>query len=135
MHCDEHPGAILLVDDDDCIRKSVKQCLERAGYTVIVASDGDMGLACFKQNQGKISLLLTDVVMPNMNGLDLADRVLELDGALPVLFMSSSVNADRGNGCLAKPFRRSELIAKVGFVMQRRPLARRILQTGQILPS
>jgi DNA-binding response OmpR family regulator len=53
MHCDEHPGAILLVDDDDCIRKLVKQCLERAGYTVIVASDGD--------------------------------RVLELDGALPVL--------------------------------------------------
>lgn len=81
MHCDEHPGAILLVDDDDCIRKSVKQCLERAGYTVIVASDGD--------------------------------RVLELDGALPVLFMSGSVNADRGNGCLAKPFRRSELIAKL----------------------
>jgi len=119
MQADGHPGAILVVDDDASIRKIVKAFLEAAGYTVIVAMDGEVGLACFHQNRTTIALLLTDVMMPNMNGLDLADRVLELDGKLPVLFMSGTSNADRGYGCVEKPFRGSELLARVGAVLQR----------------
>ena len=122
---DEHRCAILLVDDDDSIRKLVKACLEGAGYTVFAASDGDIGLALFKQNQKEIALLLTDVVMPKMNGVDLADRIMELDVTLPVIFMSgTTIVADRGNGCLSKPFRGSELVAKVGMVLRPRPSVR-----------
>jgi len=120
MQTDEPSGAILVVDDDDSIRKVVKAFLESAGYTVIVAMDGELGLAYFQRNRTAIALLLTDVAMPNMNGLDLADHVLELDGKLPVLFMSGNAdNADRGYGCLQKPFRGSELLAGVGAVLQR----------------
>src|SRR5690242_8536508 len=113
MHRGEQSRAILLVDDDDSVLKLVQEYLERAGYSVITAKDGALGLALFEQNRGKIALLLTDVTMPNMDGLELADRVLEVDGMLPVLFMSAVAHADRGNGCIAKPFRGSELLAKV----------------------
>jgi DNA-binding response OmpR family regulator len=109
-----------VVDDDAAIRRIVKSSLESAGYTVMMAADGAVGLAFFKQHQPAIGLLLTDVAMPNMNGRDLADHVLELDGTLPVLFMSGTVpGADRGYGCVEKPFRSSELLARVGAALQR----------------
>lgn len=121
MQPDEQPAAILVVDDHDSVRKVVKALLEAAGYTVIVATDGSVGLAFFKQYRTAIALLLTDVPMPNTNGLDRADRVLELDGNLPVLFMSGAANhADRGYGCGEKPFRGSELLARVGRAISAR---------------
>jgi len=88
MRPDENPGAILVVDDDAAIRKLVQECLERAGYTVFAAGDGDVGFTFFQQKRKEIALVLTDVEMPKMNGLDLADRILELDQSLPVVFMS-----------------------------------------------
>jgi DNA-binding response OmpR family regulator len=135
MRLDENPGAILLVDDDDSILRLVKECLERAGYRVFTACDGDMGLHFFKQKQKEIALLLTDVVMPNMNGLDLADRVLELDATLPVVFMSGTVTADRGSGCVPKPFRGSDLVAKVKTVLRARHAVRSVRKTDHTLLS
>ncbi len=122
MRPNEHTPAILLVEDDAAVRKLVKACLERAGYRVFAASDGIVGLDFFRQRRKEIALLLTDVEMPNMNGLDLADCILELDGTLPVVFMSGAVNADRGNGCVAKPFQESELVAKVATVLRLRSM-------------
>jgi len=123
MRPEKYAGAILVVDDDDSVRMVVQAYLEAAGYTVISASDGVLGLAYFKQNRNGISLLLTDVAMPNMSGLDLADRVLELDGTLPVLFMSGTAErADRGYGCVAKPFRCSDLVTRVGEALERQPV-------------
>jgi DNA-binding response OmpR family regulator len=122
MRREQQTGVILVVEDNDAIRTAVKVYLEAAGYIVICATDGAVGLDCFQQNRAAITMLLTDVMMPNMNGMDLADRVLELDGNLPVLFMSGTANnADRGYGCIAKPFRRAELLARVGVAMQRQP--------------
>lgn len=119
MRADELPRAILVVDDNASIRRLVKVFLEAAGYTVMIAVDGEAALDFFLRNRAAIALLLTDVEMPNMNGLDLADRVLELDRHLPVLFMSGTTGlADRGYGCVAKPFRGAELVARVEVVLQ-----------------
>jgi FixJ family two-component response regulator len=64
-------------------------------------------------------LLLTDVVMPNIGGLELADRVLRVDSQLPVLFMSGDAwVADRGLECISKPFRSAELLARVSRVLK-----------------
>lgn len=113
------PRAILLVDDNDSIRGLVKSTLESAGYAVLEAADGAVGLAFFEQHLPEIALLLTDVAMPRMDGLELADRVLELNQELPVLFMSGTAHdADRGYGCVAKPFQGAELLARVGAVLQ-----------------
>ena len=115
MRPDDHPGAILVVDDDDFVRMLVKAFLERAGYTVLSATDGASGLDFFQQNRTAIALLLTDVAMPNMNGLDLADRVLELDRKLPVLFMSGTAGR-----CRSRMGLREKAIYRFGAARQGR---------------
>ena len=114
---------ILVVDDDYDIREVMRLVLEHAGFSVIVAADGEEALDAFKEYQDCIALLLTDVAMPRMNGLDLADRVLKFDSQVPVVFMSGSVmNADRGYGCIAKPFKTEELIGRVRKVLEQNEL-------------
>ena len=107
-------GTILIVDDNLDIRAFARVFLEHAGYSVVTAADGAEALQYYEIHQSSIVLLLTDVTIPRMNGLDLADRVLCIDSQLPVLFMSGDTwSADRGFGCLAKPFRPAELVERV----------------------
>jgi CheY-like chemotaxis protein len=118
MNAHKQRDTILVVDDNVAIRSFAKVFLENAGYTVATASDGQEGLSFFSQHQSSIAMLLTDVRMPNMNGIDLADRVLELDSQLPVLFMSGEAwNVSRGLGCVAKPFDSVELVTRVSQVV------------------
>jgi two-component system cell cycle sensor histidine kinase/response regulator CckA len=113
---------ILVVDDDRVIRTLVGASLEHAGYTVLVAADGVEGVSVFKQHQSDIALLITDVMMPNMNGFDLADCLLELDSQLPVIFISGNMqHADRGHGCIAKPFTCAALVSRVHQALNTTP--------------
>jgi two-component system, cell cycle sensor histidine kinase and response regulator CckA len=109
---------ILVVEDDLDVRALVRMFLERAGYAVVTAHDGEDGLRVYKKHQSNIVLLLTDMTMPKMNGMDLADRVLELDSHLPVLFMSGGgPRAGLHPGCLAKPFKSVDLVGRVAQVL------------------
>lgn len=115
MTRDTQHGTILVVDDDRDIRGFARLLLELAGYTVVTATDGEEGLLLYEEHRPKIGLLLTDVVMPNRSGFELADRVLKIDSDLPVLFMSGNDwSAYRGLECLTKPFLASDLIERVG---------------------
>jgi two-component system cell cycle sensor histidine kinase/response regulator CckA len=112
-------GTILVVDDNLDICAFAKRLLESAGWTVVTAADGAEGLRFYEQHQSNIVLLLTDVVMPNIGGRELADRVLRMDSRLPVLFMSGDTwIAYRGLECIAKPFRSAELVASVSRVLR-----------------
>jgi two-component system cell cycle sensor histidine kinase/response regulator CckA len=115
LTCDTQRETILVVDDNFGIRGFAKVVLENAGYTVITAADGEEALRLHEKHQSSIALMLTDVVMPNLNGFELAARVLEIDSQLPVLFMSGRYAGIvfRGLECLAKPFRPTELVEKV----------------------
>jgi CheY-like chemotaxis protein len=114
MELNQQGETILVVDDNLEIRGLIRALLEHAGFAVATAADGEDGLNFFRQYRSSIVLLLTDISMPNMNGVDLADRVLELEPDLPVLFMSASAwNVSRGLGCLSKPFTAPELVSKV----------------------
>jgi DNA-binding response OmpR family regulator len=118
MICDTYRGTILLVDDNFDIRVFTKMFLEAAGYTVVTAADGEEGLHFYEEHQSSIVLLLTDVVMPKMNGLELADRVLQINSRLPVLVMSGdSRSAYRSLERIAKPFRPAELVERVNRVL------------------
>jgi DNA-binding NtrC family response regulator len=110
---------ILVVDDDHNIRKVVKALLELEGYTVLIADDAETAIKLY--DEATVALLLTDVVMPSINGLDLADQLLRREPRLRILFMSGSENVSRGFGCVAKPFTRAELIGRVGQVLESRP--------------
>jgi CheY-like chemotaxis protein len=79
---------ILLVEDEDGVRKYVSQLLGQRGYRVLSASDGNAAIEVGRRHQGPIHLLLTDVVMPGMGGLELgAQFALDRPG-VPILYMS-----------------------------------------------
>jgi len=105
---------ILLADDDHAIRTLVRAILERADYAVLTASDGAEGFTVFEQYQQSIALLVSDVTMPKMNGLQLANAIRAVRPQVPVLFISGNApNADCGSGCVAKPFTAGELLGRV----------------------
>jgi nitrogen-specific signal transduction histidine kinase/CheY-like chemotaxis protein len=79
---------ILLVEDDTGVRDLARQILQRQGYTLLEAKDGEEALELFAQYSGPIHLLLTDVIMPGMNGKTLADQLLQSHSDLKTLFMS-----------------------------------------------
>ncbi|MFI5844895.1 PAS domain S-box protein [Catenuloplanes sp. NPDC051500] len=116
---------ILVVDDEPDMREVVRRMLGKSGYDVIVAADGPEALAKARAHQGRIDLLVTDIMMPEMSGTELADRIHEFRDSIPVLFMSgyaAPVLAEKGSlhpdtVLLQKPFRKAELISAVENVL------------------
>jgi DNA-binding response OmpR family regulator len=116
---------ILLVEDDPQLRQLTSSVLSHCGYKVLVAGGADEGVSLCKANQREIRLLLTDVVMPGMNGRQLANQVLKISPQIRVLYISGyTSNAivhygvlDEGLWFLPKPFSLAALIAKVREVL------------------
>ena len=108
---------ILLVDDRESMRKCMRACLQQAGYPVIEAASGSEALSLFQQYGTHIALVVSDVQMPEMSGVDLAERLLRLRPGLAILFVSGQPGAlpqkMRGFSFLPKPFRTEELICGV----------------------
>ena len=118
---------VLLVEDEDAIRRLGIRLLEKMGYRVLSASAPSEAIHLVEQEANKIDLLLTDVVMPEMNGRDLANRLQEIDPNIKVLFMSGYTNnvivhrgvLDDGINFISKPFSQKELAVKVHEVLSR----------------
>jgi CheY-like chemotaxis protein/anti-sigma regulatory factor (Ser/Thr protein kinase) len=79
---------VLLTEDEDAVRAVAVAALERRGYRVLAATDGESALAISRAFPGRIDLLVTDVVMPGMSGRELAERLTHARPGLPVLFVS-----------------------------------------------
>ncbi len=114
-------ATVLVAEDEPAVRGLVVAGLERAGYTVLGASEGDEALALAHGHEGPIDLLMTDIVMPGMSGRALAERLAAERPGLPVLYTSGypagalgseDVSAP-GAGFLQKPFTLAELTAAV----------------------
>ena len=118
-------GTVLLAEDDDAVRAIARTTLERAGYHVLAAADGASALALAESHAGPIDLLLTDVIMPGMNGRELARRLALQRPGLPVLFVSGytdNVLADHGlsameTALLDKPFTPASLTRAVAALL------------------
>jgi len=110
---------VLVVDDDWAIRKFVKMLLESEGYDLLTADGAASAMELY--DHSPVALLLTDVVMPNIDGPKLADLLLQREPQLRVLFMSGSENVSRGYGCVAKPFTGTRLIRRIGQVLESLP--------------
>ena len=116
---------ILVVEDEDMLRESICRSLKIYGYTVLAARHGGEALLLGERHPGPIHLLLTDVVMPQMNGRDLADRLTPLRPDIKVLYMSGyTENAIVRHGVLEtgiffipKPFRIKTLMGKIREIL------------------
>ena len=116
---------VLLVEDEESILALAKTILEWHGYTVLPAHDPTTALSLAQSHQDRIDLLITDVVMPGMNGRELNEKLVACNPALKCIFMSgytANVIAhhgilDEGIHFLAKPFTVSALAEKVREVL------------------
>ncbi|MCL4673821.1 MAG: response regulator [Sphingomonadaceae bacterium] len=120
-------GRILLVEDEDMVRAVAERALVRAGFTVVTASDGEEGLAAVA-NGGAFDLVVSDVVMPGMDGPAMARAIRKVRPDLPFLFMSGYAEAQLRDEIdmenmhfLAKPFNVQQIGEKVAMVMAGRP--------------
>jgi CheY-like chemotaxis protein len=79
---------VLIVEDEEEVRKLAVKILQRQGYMVLVASHGNEALSVCKKHKGSIHLLVTDIVMPRMSGRELASRMAKIHPGIKVLYMS-----------------------------------------------
>jgi len=120
---------VLVVEDEDLVRRTVVRTLQKAGYKVLQASDGRKGLAELEAFGRPVDLLLTDVIMPGLNGHELADQVSVLYPTTKVLFISGytkdvMIGRDLlrpGVAFLQKVFTGEKLRAKVREVLDQPP--------------
>lgn len=108
--------SILLVDDQDEIRSLIRRILEARGYHVLVAASGDDALRLTVQYTGTIDLLVTDVVMPGLSGLEVALLLAPAHPKMRVLYLSG-YPLERGDAFLQKPFTAEALARKVREVL------------------
>ena len=114
-------GTILIAEDDDMVRELTNKMLEGLGYTVLAAATPDEAIALSKDYKRDIRLLLTDVVMPGMNGKKLMSKIKAVKPGIKTLFMSgytANVIAhrgilDEGMNFIQKPFSLDNLAEKV----------------------
>jgi two-component system, cell cycle sensor histidine kinase and response regulator CckA len=118
-------GGVLLVEDEDAVRTFSARALRNKGYRVWEANSGESALEIFGQEQAQIDLVVTDVIMPNMDGPTLARHVREVKPEVKVIFISGytedrfrqHLDVDIGTHFLAKPFSLKQLAGKVKEVM------------------
>jgi two-component system, cell cycle sensor histidine kinase and response regulator CckA len=128
----KHPGkvasgteTILLVEDSEPLRKLTQSFLESSGFRVLVAQNGEEALQMAASHSERIHLLVTDVVMPGINGRVLAERLLAKQRGMKVLFISGYTDSfiavhgvlERGMALLNKPYTEEELIERVRKVL------------------
>jgi two-component system cell cycle sensor histidine kinase/response regulator CckA len=114
-------GKVLLVEDDEQVRAFIRMLLTTNGYDVLEASNGAEGLEIVEAEAAQIDLLLSDMLLPELSGFDLAQKALGLNPGLKILFMTGYVEGDIVQRCISelgasfldKPFQPSALLSRV----------------------
>jgi CheY-like chemotaxis protein len=120
---------VLLAEDEEQVRRMTRTILEMNGYHVLEASSGDEALATYKQHEGRIDLVITDVVMPQMSGRELAQSLEALRPGIKVLYVSGYTDdaivrhglLDEGIAFIQKPFTPEAFSRKVREVLDAAP--------------
>ena len=116
---------ILLVEDDSTLSMIVSETLQRDGFEVLTAGDGEDGLRKFTRHGA--DLIIADVMMPRMDGFEMGRRIRQLDRNVPLLFLTAKSEIEDivegfelgGNDYLKKPFKMLELIVRIKALLRR----------------
>ena len=124
-------GKLLLVEDEDMVRAVAERALTRAGYVVTATSDGEEGLAAIANGKDEFDLIVSDVVMPAMDGPAMARAIRKVKPNIPILFMSGYAEEQLRNQIdienmyfIPKPFSVQQINAKVTEVMSQQASAK-----------
>ncbi|MBI4634212.1 MAG: PAS domain S-box protein [Deltaproteobacteria bacterium] len=117
---------ILLTEDDEAVRNMMAMLLKKFGYRVLEAGDGKEALSIFRDHQDEIQLIVTDVIMPEMNGLEMYNEVRRIKPDMPAIFMSGYTADIIGGNIfrednvyfLSKPLKATELLHKIREIFQ-----------------
>ena len=116
---------ILLVEDDEDVLQIEKRGLERRGYTVLTAENGRAALRLYKKNRKKIDIIITDIVLPLMSGIDFYESVRKIDPKTRFLFISGyaddllqqKFSIEKDIQILKKPFKNQNMVLKVREIL------------------
>ena len=114
-------GTILVAEDEEAVRLLATRILQKAGYTVLAARDGEEAVSLFRENNESVDLLLMDVIMPRLSGPEAVKQIRELDPEIPALyasgyggeFLRADGRLDIEGEVLQKPYQPSELLDRI----------------------
>lgn len=115
---------VLVVEDDEVLRRLIRITFEKESYKVLAAADGLQGLQLLESRFGNVDLIVCDIVMPRLNGWQLRERALAVYPRLRFLLITGfqgEIPADddlRGTSVLEKPFHPAELVRKVAELLR-----------------
>jgi len=112
---------VLVVDDEQLVRELARDILKRYGYTVLMASGGEEAVELYRQHADKIAMVILDILMPDVDGVETFRRIREIDPAARVVISSGYDEAHAGEKLLQagaaafvqKPYRIAELLKVV----------------------
>lgn len=118
---------ILVVDDEDRMRKLIKDFLAKKEYEILEAEDGEQALSVYKENKNKISLILLDVMMPKLDGWSVLRQIRQSDEMLPIVMLTARAEEQDelfgfelgATEYISKPFSPKILVARVEAILKR----------------
>ena len=116
-------GCVLVSEDETLVRNAVERILDRAGYEVIATPNGYEALRLFRSDPEHFTLVLLDIVTPELGGLEAYERMLDIRTGFPVLFMSGYTEASRSSALgdlpiLTKPFKPHVLLERIAEILK-----------------
>jgi PAS domain S-box-containing protein len=119
-------GTILLVEDDDAVRRLTREILEQSGYRVLESADGREAFSAIEREEGNVDLVITDLVMPGMGGDEFAELLAARHPRIRVLYASGHLERPKTvplipkyRELIRKPFKSGELVRKVGELVDK----------------
>lgn len=125
------PYTILIIEDDDDFRVFISDLLDASGFTIVQARDGEEGLSIFSTQPA--DLVITDIVMPGIDGLEVIQRIKLIDPYVPMVAMAATLDKPHKQGFLSlaimkgadavlgKPFKIKELRTTINRLLDKRP--------------
>ena len=131
---DPNRPSILVVEDQEMVRRHITTTLERCGYSVIEADNAQQGLSFFHANRDSVALAIIDFSMPGMSGLDMAAEMIREHPAVKILYTSGNVHSvamevlyrSSPESVIAKPFTSAKLVERVQLLLEKRMGAPRV---------
>ena len=120
------PALILVVEDEPTMLRLIQEALEDTGHKVVTATNGAAGLKAFQGKKDDIKLVITDLMMPKLNGVEMARMIRKESASVPILFISGYADdlvfedeVMRGPTMfMPKPFRQDTLVDEVAAILE-----------------